>query len=366
MTTETITPVAIDAFVPIDTIDVNGRHRRDMGDIQALADSIADVGLLNPVTLTREGRLVAGHRRIEAVRLLGMDTVPVRFADNLDDAAKLLRAERDENVCRLDMKPSEKAALGEALLAIEADRARERTAQAGRSAAPGRRAERSGDVSGPLGGDSRDAVGKALGMSGRTYSELRGAYALANDPDAPAEHRQAAQEALDKMDAGEGIYLARKELRQKITAKPAEAEPGAAEPEPESPDADWVPLPNEKGPRPAKRRRELIAEMGAHGYTSGHISDRLGILPQTVRQIAREESIEIIGDRVVGRGGGRRPDSNRIIREIVQDLENTEMSLGLVNFDELDTSQIENWTTSLGKSIPMLSRLNKQLKEMVQ
>lgn len=360
-----ITPIAIDAYVPIDTIDVNGRHRRDLGDIRALAASIEDVGLLNPVTLTREGRLVAGHRRMEAVRLLGMDSIPVRFADNLDDAAKLLRAERDENVCRLDMKPSELAALGEALLAIETDRAKDRQRNHG-GTAPGRQRNTSGDASGSvapgLTGDSRDAVGEALGMSGRTYSELRGAYTLANDSDAPAEHRQAAQEALDRMDAGEGIWPARQELRQTISNEVPQPEP---EPEPGSAGPDWIPLPNEKGSRAAERRRELIAEMAPRGYSSGQMGDRLGILPQTIRKIARAEGITIVADKVIGRSR-HSIDSNRIIREVVQDLENTEASLALISFSELDTSQIETWTTSLSKSIRMLSRLNKQLKEIVQ
>ena len=74
----TITPVAIDAHVPVNEIDIVDRHRRDLGDIAALADSIRDIGLLHPITLTRTNRLVAGQRRLQAIRLIGMDTVPVR------------------------------------------------------------------------------------------------------------------------------------------------------------------------------------------------------------------------------------------------------------------------------------------------
>ena len=36
-------------LVLIESIIVNGRHRQDMGDIDALASSIADIGLLHPV-----------------------------------------------------------------------------------------------------------------------------------------------------------------------------------------------------------------------------------------------------------------------------------------------------------------------------
>jgi hypothetical protein len=41
--------------------------------------------------------------------------VPVVVASQTDDARTLLEAERDENTCREDMKPSERVALGLAL-----------------------------------------------------------------------------------------------------------------------------------------------------------------------------------------------------------------------------------------------------------
>jgi ParB family chromosome partitioning protein len=357
----------IDEYVDIHAIRIVDRHRRDVGDLQALADSIIDVGLINPVTLTRDLRLVAGQRRMEACRLIGVDTVPVRFVDNLNDAAKLLRAERDENVCRKDMLPSELAALGESLLAIEAPAANERRREAQERGRATQRGVDSGDRSLiQLTGQSRDAVGEALGMSGRTYSELRGAYQLANDPEAPAEHRQAAREALDKMDRGEGIWLSRRELREKLSgsAKPTPT----PEPEPETGDVrnpDWIPKPNEKGREAVARRRELIAEYGRTGWTSGQIGDRLGILPETIRKIARGNEITITADVALGRSH-KRIDSSRIIREIVQDLDNLEMSLALVRFAELDRAEIQTWTTSLSKSIRVLNRLTKRLKEIDQ
>lgn len=362
MSTSTVTPVAIDAFVPIDTIDVNGRHRRDMGDIRALADSIADVGLLNPVTLTREGRLVAGQRRLEAVRLCGMDTVPARFADNLDDAAKLLRAERDENVCRKDMTASELYALGKGLEELERPKAEQRQREARSRAGKIRQgtldpASCSGEQDA---GNTRDAIGEALGMSATTWHRLKHMGDRAADGD------QSVADVLHQIDSGEqtitgGYRKIREPARTVEVVSEPEAEPEIAS------DLQWIPRPNEKGSGAARRRRELIAEMAPRGYTSTQIGDRLGILPHTIRRIAREEDIEIVADKVLGKAHlSQRIDSNRIIREVVQDLENTKMTLGLVTFADLDTSEIENWTTSLSKSIRMLNRLNKQLKEMIQ
>ena len=54
--------------LPISEIVVGERHRRDLGDIRGLADSIADIGLLNPITVDENGRLLAGARRLAARR----------------------------------------------------------------------------------------------------------------------------------------------------------------------------------------------------------------------------------------------------------------------------------------------------------
>lgn len=377
MSTSTVTPTAIDAFVHIESVRVVDRHRWDLGDLQPLADSIADLGLLNPITLTRDARLIAGQRRLEACRLLGWAEVPVRFADSLDDAVKLLHAERDENVCRKEMLPSELAALGDALYAIEAERAKERQRngqERGRATRHG--LDYSGQGGNQCGLETAAVVGGALGMSRSTYADLRSAYNVANDPDRPDEERALARTALAEMDGGRGIQPSVNEMRRKLRAKrdAAEAMSAALAPEPEtvqddeSSDGeplDWVPEPNDKTRAGVARRRQLIAEMAASGHTSTQIGDRLGIIPPTIRRIAREEGITIPADQVIARTR-HRIDSNRIIRETIQELENLDVSLKLVHFDELDTSQISDWTASLSNSIRVLNRLNKQLKEMVQ
>ncbi len=63
--------------MPIADIKVGIRHRKDMGDIAGLAASIADIGLINPVTVAPDGTLLAGERRLEACKKLGWDRVPV-------------------------------------------------------------------------------------------------------------------------------------------------------------------------------------------------------------------------------------------------------------------------------------------------
>ncbi len=121
--------------------------------------------------------MIAGKRRLEAYRRLGRDTIEVRVAADLDTAAVLLEAERDENTCRLDMKPSEKVALGLALEELEKPKA------AGRRTAnlPGQT-----DPGGHLDGDAgrvREVVGPAVGLSSKTYDRAKQVVQAKDDPD---------------------------------------------------------------------------------------------------------------------------------------------------------------------------------------
>src|SRR5262245_45947442 len=93
--------------LPIESIRVGPRHRKDMGDVSALAESIRELGLLQPVVVRPDNRLVAGARRLAAVRLLGWSKVPVVVASDLDDELRLRKAERDENRCRKELTPTE-------------------------------------------------------------------------------------------------------------------------------------------------------------------------------------------------------------------------------------------------------------------
>ena len=57
--------------IPLSAIRVGKRHRKDLGDIRFLARSIQEIGLLHPVVIRPEGKLIAGERRLWALKLLG-------------------------------------------------------------------------------------------------------------------------------------------------------------------------------------------------------------------------------------------------------------------------------------------------------
>lgn len=106
----------------IDAITIGERHRKDMGDIDALAQSIADVGLLHPIVVTPDGRLIAGARRLEACKRLGLLDVPTTIID----LTQIVRGEQQENAVRKDFTPTEQVSIMRALEPIERQAAKER------------------------------------------------------------------------------------------------------------------------------------------------------------------------------------------------------------------------------------------------
>jgi ParB/RepB/Spo0J family partition protein len=106
--------------VPLALCEAAPRARAiDDGAVRVLAASIAETGLLSPITVrraisSRSGEaceafeVVAGLHRVKAFRRLGRETIPA-FVVEFDD----LRAELaliDENLCRNDLTPAERAA----------------------------------------------------------------------------------------------------------------------------------------------------------------------------------------------------------------------------------------------------------------
>lgn len=84
--------------------------RKSFGNLEDLARSIADVGLINPITVrAKDGHyeLVAGERRLRAARLIPLETIPALVRVLTDSEAR--RVVLAENARRLDLSPVEEA-----------------------------------------------------------------------------------------------------------------------------------------------------------------------------------------------------------------------------------------------------------------
>lgn len=87
--------------LPIHEIKVENRQREDLGDIQSLADSIAKYGLIQPIIVDQNKRLIAGGRRLTACVLLGFKQVDVVFRETISED-ELYELELEENIRRKD------------------------------------------------------------------------------------------------------------------------------------------------------------------------------------------------------------------------------------------------------------------------
>lgn len=141
--------------IPIADIRIGDRFRKEMGDLEQLADSIAKQGLLQPIGITSDHELVFGERRLRACRdVLGLAEVEVRIVD----VTSIVEGEHDENEVRKDFNFSERMAIAEAV-------ERELGERRGR---PPENVENVPHFSD--GQKTRDIAAKAAGFgSGRTY-----------------------------------------------------------------------------------------------------------------------------------------------------------------------------------------------------
>lgn len=98
MTSADFATVLIESII----VDRPNRQRRELTQIEELAESIKAVGLINPPVVTREHILIAGERRFTACRSLGWTSIPVQYADTLDPEVLHL-IELEENAKRVDL-----------------------------------------------------------------------------------------------------------------------------------------------------------------------------------------------------------------------------------------------------------------------
>lgn len=88
------------------------RTRFDREPLEELADSIRELGILEPLIVRPAGdgwEIVAGERRWRAAELAGLATVPAVIREDLGDDAHAFRLSMVENVVRADMNPMETA-----------------------------------------------------------------------------------------------------------------------------------------------------------------------------------------------------------------------------------------------------------------
>jgi N6-adenosine-specific RNA methylase IME4 len=197
------------AMMPIDQVRIGDRFRRDMGDVDGLAASMADpgLGLLHPIVVRPDGVLIAGERRLHAARRLGWTEIPVNIV-NID---AIVRGEFAENACRKDFTLSEAVAIKRALEPLERAAAKERQGT--------RTDKHPGNLPTCSKGRAADKAAAATGMTRRT---LEKAEAVVDAAEAEPDKYGPLLAAMDRTGRVNGVY---KRLKVEKQAALIRAEP---------------------------------------------------------------------------------------------------------------------------------------------
>jgi len=98
-------------FIPTDKVDASELQVRvhfDDSEVEALAHSIREHGVLQPILVVQDGdryKVIAGERRLRASKLAGVDRIPARVLATNDKATHEIALR--ENLDRVDLHPIE-------------------------------------------------------------------------------------------------------------------------------------------------------------------------------------------------------------------------------------------------------------------
>lgn len=92
--------------ISIADIKIHKRAREEVLEIEELAESIKRFGLLNPIIVDTNYILVAGYRRLEAVKRLGWSSIDANIIE-IKDGISALELEIEENIQRIQFSDEE-------------------------------------------------------------------------------------------------------------------------------------------------------------------------------------------------------------------------------------------------------------------
>ncbi|QIK70966.1 ParB N-terminal domain-containing protein [Propioniciclava coleopterorum] len=218
--TDTETGVQLDRAV--DSLIVGTRHRTDLGDLDALAASIDRDGLLQPLTITIDGVLVCGARRLAAIKMLGWRTVSVWVRGGLSDRLGRLLAEQDDNMLHKPYNQLEAAGLYREIKQVMAEDAARRKSATQFSAEHQPGNDGPAKFAGPSGalGDARELAAAMIpgGASHTTLEKVGYIEEIAANPAQPETLRAEATAALERIEAGDPVHPIYQAIRESADA----------------------------------------------------------------------------------------------------------------------------------------------------
>ena len=170
--------------VRIADVIVDDRVRHVYGDLDPLERNIERMGILQPIGITPDKKLLFGARRLKACKNIGLDTIPARVFDiEADDPVAALEMERAENEYRLDLTPSEKVEIALRIEEALGNRVGRPKKDKGEIVVNSPQLEK--------GKKTRDIAAEAVNWSGKTYERAKTVIESGNE------------EVIRQMDSGE-------------------------------------------------------------------------------------------------------------------------------------------------------------------
>ena len=187
-------------LMPIAFIKIGRRFRKEMGDLTSLAQSIEEIGLQHPISVTPDGELIHGQRRLEAYKRLGRKEIPVIVRD----LGLLLQGEHDENMERKNFTISESVAISNALKAKIQENANKRMSEGGKKKGGAKFAPHEK-------GKTRDKLAAA---AGRSHESLKKAEEIIDAAKADPDKYGDLVEEMDRNDKVSPVYKKFQDLKK--------------------------------------------------------------------------------------------------------------------------------------------------------
>jgi len=317
--------------IALDDIAIGDRARQELGDINVLAESILEVGLLHPIVVTDSHELVAGRRRLEAFRQLGRAAIPATVLPMSPE--EMLRAERDENAARLDLRRSEMVALGRKLEGVLKKKIAKAHRERGRRLGKGIQVSDESSDTLKTGG-VRGVVASALGVAEQTYDRAKKVVEAAeSDPEAYGD-------LVETMDETGNVSGTLRELTNRQNGKdPAKVKV------------------------PVKKRLEQIRALADKGNNAEQIADKLDVSRAYVMRLAGKNNVTLVEHKIGKRSSRLNP--NEVVENTVQSMETTARIVEMIEgrIDELQEEYLSYWSESLAQSLKPMTRLVRKLRE---
>lgn len=202
-----------EARISIETVRTH-EIRRSIGVLTGLKTSLSTEGQRHPITVWKDGTLVSGYRRLRCHFLLNLRNINAVFVDTIEDAAKRLIIDNQDDVCMQKMAWSDMCRFWALMRTLDEPAAVKRAEAARRHGVqlrlqtqsglrnPGRARSRSDDY-------ALTVLAEPFGISAPTARRAELIFQTATGViDADPKRREQAAAIMDDLDAGRATVWA--------------------------------------------------------------------------------------------------------------------------------------------------------------